>query len=389
MSEYQYYEFLAVDRPLSEEEMRELRSISTRAQITRTSFVNVYNFGDLRADPKEMLERYFDVMVYLASWGTRRLMLRLPADLANPSELEPYSAGYGVELTPAGPWVVCDLSSQDADGDGWDSGEGWMASLAPTREEVLRGDLRALYLGWIRCVQDEELEGEVFEPPVPEGLRDLSSPQTRLAEFLGLDPHLLDTAAEVSLPRPANVPGLSAWVAALPEPEKNRLLGEVAEGRGASVAARLLRRFRREQGDVAPSNSSSRRPRSVSELLAAAEERRETACREAARRTDEAIRLQQEKEAGFRARHLDSLRGREEEIWRMAEEQIRTRQPKQYDEAVQHLADLRDLAAREAETEAFESRFAKLWERHLRKETLLRRLKRAGLTPKVPTPLGF
>jgi len=30
MSEYQYYEFQALDRPLTEKEMRELRSYSTR-----------------------------------------------------------------------------------------------------------------------------------------------------------------------------------------------------------------------------------------------------------------------------------------------------------------------------------------------------------------------
>ena len=37
MSEYQYYEFLAVDRPLTEGEMGELSGISTRADITPTS----------------------------------------------------------------------------------------------------------------------------------------------------------------------------------------------------------------------------------------------------------------------------------------------------------------------------------------------------------------
>ncbi len=40
MSEYQYYKFQAIDRPLTEKQMEELRSYSTRATITRTSFVN-------------------------------------------------------------------------------------------------------------------------------------------------------------------------------------------------------------------------------------------------------------------------------------------------------------------------------------------------------------
>jgi len=40
MSEYQYYEFQALDRPLTQPQMRELRGFSTRAKITPTRFVN-------------------------------------------------------------------------------------------------------------------------------------------------------------------------------------------------------------------------------------------------------------------------------------------------------------------------------------------------------------
>jgi hypothetical protein len=40
VSEYQYYEFLAVDRPLEDAEQAEVRYLSTRARITATSFVN-------------------------------------------------------------------------------------------------------------------------------------------------------------------------------------------------------------------------------------------------------------------------------------------------------------------------------------------------------------
>ena len=38
MSEYQYYEFLALDRPLEQSEMAALRALSTRADITSTPF---------------------------------------------------------------------------------------------------------------------------------------------------------------------------------------------------------------------------------------------------------------------------------------------------------------------------------------------------------------
>src|SRR3984893_1437956 len=81
MSEYQYYEFQAIDRPLGPSEKEQLRAISSRARITATSFVNSYDWGDLKADPLKLLERYFDLFLYVANWGTRRFAMRLPKRL--------------------------------------------------------------------------------------------------------------------------------------------------------------------------------------------------------------------------------------------------------------------------------------------------------------------
>ena len=49
--------------------MSELRAVSTRAKITRTRFVNEYNFGDLRADPRKLMARYFDAQRQYPNWG--------------------------------------------------------------------------------------------------------------------------------------------------------------------------------------------------------------------------------------------------------------------------------------------------------------------------------
>jgi hypothetical protein len=67
MSDYRYYEFRAIDRALNDRQMRELRAISTRAAISRTSFSNYYTFGDLRADPRNLLTKYFDASLYFAN----------------------------------------------------------------------------------------------------------------------------------------------------------------------------------------------------------------------------------------------------------------------------------------------------------------------------------
>jgi hypothetical protein len=90
MSEYQYYEFLAVDRPLDERAMRALRAITSRATITPTSLINEYHWGDFKGNPDRLMEQYFDAHLYFANWGTRRLMLRLPLASFPLALAEPY-----------------------------------------------------------------------------------------------------------------------------------------------------------------------------------------------------------------------------------------------------------------------------------------------------------
>jgi len=90
MSEYQYYEFRAVDQPLTEKQMRELRAISTRAHITPASFTNEYHWGDFKGDPRKMMFQYFDAFLYFANWGTRRLMFRMPAELVDAKAAKQY-----------------------------------------------------------------------------------------------------------------------------------------------------------------------------------------------------------------------------------------------------------------------------------------------------------
>src|SRR5437879_4573808 len=90
MSEYQYYEFVAIDRPLDADEQAAVESLSTRAQITATSFVNEYHWGDFKGDPNELMERFYDAHLYLANWGTRRVMFRLPRAVLDPGVAEAY-----------------------------------------------------------------------------------------------------------------------------------------------------------------------------------------------------------------------------------------------------------------------------------------------------------
>src|SRR5262249_45040217 len=124
MSEYQYYEFRTVDRPLDRKEMDELRALSTRAEITPTSFTNTYHSGDFRGKTEVLMERYFDAFVYVANWGTNRLMLRIPRRFLEVEAASEYCDGEALSLTAGKEHVVLKFVSQDEGGD-WAEGEPW------------------------------------------------------------------------------------------------------------------------------------------------------------------------------------------------------------------------------------------------------------------------
>ena len=75
MSDNDNYEFLAIDRPLDKAAQQQLRALSSRARITATSFTNTYEWGDFKGHPDLLMEEWFDLHLYLANWGSRRLMI--------------------------------------------------------------------------------------------------------------------------------------------------------------------------------------------------------------------------------------------------------------------------------------------------------------------------
>src|SRR5208337_4419439 len=380
MSEYQYYEFRAVDRPLTKQEMGKLRAISTRAEITPTSFVNTYEWGNFKGDPDTFMKKYFDAFVYVANWGTHRFMMRVPRWAFTEKALSDYFTGESAIAQETSDFVILDFLSEDEDGD-WEEGEGYMASLIPVRGELMNGDLRCLYLGWLLCAQCEELDEDDIEPPVPPGLAKLSAALQEFVDFLRIEGDLLEVAAEASVALEAAGPSreeLAAWIAAMAEAKKNALLLEAAAGDNPHFRVELLRSFKQ---DRLPSEGDSEQlappRRTVSELLSAAKSRAaEREQREAKRQAAEEARLERER-AAARAKYLEALAGREKQAWDQVGELIRTTKPKNYDQAVSLLADLRDLAVQRKGEGEFNSALEQLRTLHYSKQSFLRRLARA------------
>jgi hypothetical protein len=116
----------------------------------------------------------------------------------------------------------------------------------------------------------------------------------------------------------------------------------------------------------------------VAQLLEAAEAHR--AERERQEAEQEALaRAKQERKAAARTAYLDTLVGKEEALWGQVATLIAAMKPKEYDRAVQILADLRDLAARGNTNREFAARLAAPREEYAKRRGLIDRLDKAGL----------
>jgi hypothetical protein len=386
MSEYQYYEFQAIDRPLTVDEMATLRHYSTRARITPTSFVNEYNWGDFKGDTDAWMAKYFDAFLYLANWGTRIFKLRLPSRLLPADTTQLYCDGDCFAARYKGDHVVLTCNLEEEPGDDWEEGAGQLAALVPVRAELARGDRRALYLGWLLAVQHEAHSTDTLEPPVPPGLGQLSASLDSLVEFLRIDRDLVAVAAEASEPSAVAQPeasDLAAWLAMQPVRDKDEWLARLVLGDDPALSAELLQRHLAEREPSALSSIGSAPRRTAGELLNAAGVRRNERSRIAAGKAAVEKARRKREAAAARARHVDSLAGREPQLWREIEELAATKLPKNYDHAVKLLGDLRDLAAR-GDSAGFQLQLAAFRNTHARKPSLLARLQQAGLGNNQP-----
>lgn len=374
MSEYQYYEFQALDRPLTREERERLRAVSSRARITATSFTNTYNWGDLSGSPRRMTELYFDAHLYVTNWGTHRLMLRLPKRAMPLDTAQRYCLDHHVEAWTTRTHLLLDLTSEDDGGDWVEGADDALAALIGVRDELVAGDLRPLYLAWLSALTAWELEDDdeeeyqnCPEPPVPAGLAELSAPQQALADYLRVDPDLL-AAAQVSpaVPsRPAKPTKreLAPLITALPKREKDAFLLRLALGPEPHLRTELLHHLR---GTTTPSTTPGLR--SAAQLLDAAHARRAERRQHTERRRAEA-----------RDQHLTALAREAESHWKQVHDLIGTKKTSAYGTAVTLLTELRDACTHMGQEADFRTRLTHLRDNYRRRPALMERLDHCGL----------
>jgi len=366
MSEYQYYEWQTIDRALTAAEQAAVGKLSSHIDVTSTRAWVEYHWSGFKHDPKQVLAQYFDAFLYYANWGSQRLAFRFPKGLLDEAALHPYLWEYCSELELIGDSLVLDIVLRDEDGESWFEGEARLSSLAPLRDNILNGDYRALYLAWLVAAAANDIDEEL-EPPVPPGLKELTTPLAEFVRFFQLDVFLVQAAAQASQPlRPAPMPALDALIARLPRAECDAFLRRLAEGEPL-LALKFNRRLQELAGPPARLQAAAARRmwaklRETAEQMRQAEERRQQAAAEASRLRD-----------------LQDFTPRAPQSWRDVQALIEEKKARPYDEAVALLVKLRDLAVFQNRLAEFEARLNGLQAQYAGRPAFQERLRKAGL----------
>lgn len=367
MSEYQYYEFQAIDRPLTKKEQDEICKLSSRVQLMPNQAIFLYNYGDFRGDPEKVLTQYFDMMFYIANWGTWQLIFRFPKAIVDPKWFQPYEIEDTITVSTTSKYIILNIHITEEEGIGWVEGEGWLPRLLPLRDELLHGDLRLLYLVWLRTapyLAENTLEDDPVEPPIPPNLDKLSDALQAFVELVELDRDLVAAAAQASdHQKPIAEPPLENWLEELSADEKQEFLLKLVR-REPHVDLQLINRLKELAGATQSVHQSNSGHRRLSELQESAETIR-----------NKRHQKEQNTARKKRIKELEALAPREAQTWKRVVELIELKQAKPYDEATALLRDLRDLAEHQGRLPEFIQRFEKLKSDYQNRPALIARFK--------------
>ena len=380
MSEYQYYEWQAVDRVLTAEEQAAVHRLSSHIEVSSSRAVVTYNWGDFKHDPEEVLLKYFDAHLYLANWGSLRLMFRFPKGLLDQAGIEPYCLHEYISFVTIGNYQVLDLDFNPEDGGDWMEVDASLSDFIRLRADLLDGDYRLLYLAWLKAMtfygipDDDKYDEENpdspandTEPPVPPGLKKLSPALQSFVQVFGIDPFLAWAAAESSPdPKKALVVDYASLVGRLARAECDEFLTRLAEGE-AGLALTLRKRLaaflpQPEQLQAAP-------PRTIRQLL---------------RRADQLKEAEKQRQAeAARQRHIaemKALAAREEQTWSKVEDLLDNgrKNAAVYDEATGLLEKLQQVSEFQDTRDRFQQRLHRLAEKYSTRPALMERWETRG-----------
>jgi hypothetical protein len=380
VSEYQYYEFQAIDKPLSTEQREAVQDLSSRGIVTLHSAAFTYNYSDFGGSVKQLMSDMFDVMLYVANWGSQRLVIRIPQTLLNVKDIDIYCLEDVVSYFIKDEYIIIDCDFNDDEGySDWIEGEGLLGDILAIRDEIIQGDYRALYLAWLKAVDqvkeyNDDDERDIYnrlEPTVPAGLDKLSSAQREFAKFIELDSILIECAAATSTSFEATQFQAEEWLHVLSKSEKEDFLQRLC--RNEAALSLQLNKHLQSLANVSSGHSSQSGTtlRTVDEIYDSYEQIE-------ARERLEQVRIADQKQQ----LHLNTVKSREGYFWQEIPNLVLMGHAKSYDQATTYLCDLHALAIRENNLASFNAKLLPITTKFSRRTAFIRRLKENDLISK-------
>jgi len=370
MSEYQYYEFLAIEQLLNDEIRREIASLSSRSQVSSRKALFVYNYGDFPGDSEQLMTEHFDMMLYMTSWGNRRLIIRLPSSLIDATQVAPFCISEEIDhwYSEDKRYFILDLNFQDEEQYGWADGEGWLDNLVDLREELIQGDFRVLYLAWLKA---EKLDEQLLEPPVPNGLKQLSNAQKTYCKFVDIDKAMLAAGALQSEKQTSHNIDIEKWITNLSEKEKHGFLSRLSLGE-KNLSIQLNKRL----SELATKNQPSLRTETVKRRPIS------TLNKLAAQWLQQKKEEERKKAQLANQKKLNLLAAQKKLLWEDVYRLIDQKKSKSYDLALGVLTDLHELAQYQGKLEDFKQQLDKIQSVYSNRSALISKLKNSGLIKK-------
>jgi len=366
MSEYQRYEFMTIDRPLTGKQLDAVNALSSHITASSTHALIEYHWGDFKHDPIKVLHRFFDGFFYCANWGTTQLAFRFPHGILPTEIADEYNVDEFVTLTPHADYDILDIDFGEMEAsDVWTDYD--LGSFIAIRDELMEGDLRALYIVWLASLhlyeQDNEEEEDEIVPPVPPAFGKLTAAQQALAELLQLPQEMLDVTAKHSQKAgPSADDDFAAWVKLLPTDRCNDFLLRLAHnepGLSRLLVKELRKLGQHETGTTLP--EAERIPYATLHAeYKAAKAKKE--------------REEQERKKMARQRHLQDIHNHQDSYWQQVDQAVKRGSGAGYEEAVRVLVELREAASQFQASQAFQERFNTWVQPLLRRSALIKRL---------------
>lgn len=369
MSEYQRYQFQCIDNILTQAERIQLHKVSSRAEITNSSFSVYYHYSGLRAEPVEVLARYFDIGMHYGEWGQVDVYIKLPPS-SLPKEFIGFESDCGLNILERNRHQILIFSfPEPEDYVEEERADEFYEHAAILRSELLKGDLRAVYLFFLnQFTQNETLA----LPLINYDFLNLTTAQSALVEFFELSQERIRALA-ILLKNTSSekdnvlVPKLTEFLKQLTPAEKDTLLMHSFNSGHMTLHHAL---------SILNKNNDSEAHRfqfwlSFDLLLPYLDLAQQQVRKEQA--DAKALLVQK----ALHARHLryDELFSQCDTHWKSADDQAKRACASGYEQSAKILSELLEAHNYKSAQADYFGRFARFVKRHEKRKALLRRVK--------------